>query len=150
MAVLFLLKYRSVAGWLRAAARLAYALLPTPAFRMLPPTVPTGLRVMEPALSDEHRRLFLEMFRDASPRFLRWGIRAIMDWQPTAGSPVPVFQVHGRRDRFIPVARVRPDRVIDEGFHLINLTHAGEVNAFVCACLKHGVHGGAAPTPLPS
>lgn len=44
---------------------------------------------------------------------------------------MPIYHVHGDRDRLIPVHRVAPDRVIAGAGHLLNLTHADAVNEFI-------------------
>lgn len=44
---------------------------------------------------------------------------------------MPIYHVHGDRDRLIPVRRVKPDRVIAAAGHLLNVTHADAVNDFI-------------------
>ena len=44
---------------------------------------------------------------------------------------MPIYHVHGDRDRLIPVHRVKPDCVIAGAGHLLNLTHANAVNDFI-------------------
>ena len=53
---------------------------------------------------------------------------------------VRVFQIHGGRDPLIPARRVEADEIIPDGGHLINVTHAREVNAFIrtAACTTSG------------
>ncbi len=90
-----------------------------------------------PVLRLKHRRsaarreLLIAMFRDSDPRFMHWTLQAILRWQPTPLVGVPVFQIHGRRDPLIPACRVEADVVLPNGGHLINWTHADEVNAFI-------------------
>jgi pimeloyl-ACP methyl ester carboxylesterase len=67
----------------------------------------------------------------ASPELLRWGPAAITRWRGVEQLDAPIFRVHGACDRIIPLRQVRPDQVIRTGGHLINLTHAREVNAFI-------------------
>jgi len=72
------------------------------------------------------------MFRDADPRFVKWGAPAIRQWRP--GPPpaeVPVRHIHGAEDRVIPARRARADVLIADGGHLINMTHAEQVNRFL-------------------
>jgi pimeloyl-ACP methyl ester carboxylesterase len=90
-----------------------------------------------PVLRIKHRKsvakreLLITMFRDADSRFMHWILQAILRWQPTPLTGIPVFQIHGRRDPMIPARRVEADVVIPNGSHLINVTHANEVNAFI-------------------
>jgi pimeloyl-ACP methyl ester carboxylesterase len=46
-----------------------------------------------------------------------------------------VHHIHGEIDRIIPLKGVRPDEVVPQGGHLINLTHTGQVNRFIERCL---------------
>ena len=44
--------------------------------------------------------------------------------------------IHGGRDFVIPAKRVKPDRVVARGGHLINMSHAAEVNEFIVHCAR--------------
>lgn len=83
------------------------------------------------ALSDEHDHLVRAMSRDVPVPFLRRVGRMILRWRPPERLPCPVRAIHGARDRIIPVRRVRPDEIVDDGGHLISLTHAERVNRFI-------------------
>jgi pimeloyl-ACP methyl ester carboxylesterase len=72
-----------------------------------------------------------EMFAGVSAQFVRWGIAAITAWPGVEGLDMPVFHIHGSDDEWIRLEAVQPDRVIPGGGHLINLTHAAAVNAFL-------------------
>ena len=67
----------------------------------------------------------------AASRLLRWGPRAIARWPGVDQIAAPVFHIHGGCDRIIPVRQVRADRILRTGGHLINLTHAEQVNRFI-------------------
>lgn len=121
----------SVAGmpvWARHMRRLASA-LPFSAFHprrwSLPLVLPKFGR-----LTKEQRDLFWSMASATPASFLKWGVNAILSWQPTP-VPVPVHHIHGSADRLIPLRLVRPDRVVPGGGHLLTLTHPQEVNAFL-------------------
>jgi len=75
--------------------------------------------------------LMVDMFRRADPHFMRWALGALLDWRPGPPPEVPIFQIHGRHDRVIPVSRIRADRIIPDGGHLINMTHPAQVNPFL-------------------
>jgi len=81
-----------------------------------------------------NRALAWDMVSDMPPRFLKWGIRAILSWKPSPVS-VPVRHVHGSVDGIIPARRIQPDRVIPGAGHLLTLTHAPAVNAFIADAL---------------
>ena len=65
------------------------------------------------------------------PSFIRWASSAVFSWKGVAQLPMPIHHVHGERDRLIPVRRVSADRVIAGAGHLLTLTHADAVNAFI-------------------
>jgi pimeloyl-ACP methyl ester carboxylesterase len=106
-------------------------LVPATSLRVAKCLAPAGVRVLS-RLGPEQRKLCVAMFRDADPRFVKWGAWAILQWQrspPLDG--IPVRQIHGARDRIIWAARVQADELIPDGGHLINMTHAGQVNRFL-------------------
>lgn len=85
--------------------------------------------------TDADRRLCLRMFHDTPPEFLRWACSAVVKW-PGSRPDRPVWQIHGADDHLIPARAVRPDLLVPGGGHLINLTHAGEVNGFIRERMK--------------
>jgi len=92
---------------------------------------PAGVRVFS-RLEPEQRKLCVAMFRDADPRFVKWAVRAILQWRPgPAPDDVPVRQIHGAGDRVIQAGRVQADVLIPDGGHLINMTQAEQVNRFL-------------------
>ena len=85
---------------------------------------------------DRAQRLVLvELARRSLPWLTRWGCSAMRDWTAPRSEEIgcPVHHIHGGADRMIPLSRVRPppDRVIPDGGHVIHLTHADQVNAFI-------------------
>jgi pimeloyl-ACP methyl ester carboxylesterase len=79
----------------------------------------------------DQRRLLIKMFKEMDPRFMHWVVQAILNWEPTPLDGVPVYHIHGRHDLMIPARRVDADVWIPDGGHMINVTHAREVNAFL-------------------
>ena len=90
-----------------------------------------------PALSC--RRDCIAMFRDADRRFMQWALRAIVEWDPVPLDDVPVWHIHGGARSADPPGRVMPDEVVPRGGHLINLTHAAEVNLVPRSCDRAGM-----------
>ena len=82
-------------------------------------------------LSITQKRFFETMLVDASPSFVRWGIAAITEWDGAGELGVPIHHIHGSADDLILLGSVQPDRVVAGGGHLLNVTHADEVNAFI-------------------
>ena len=100
-----------------------------------------GIRISKPLapfavqtfrnLKRESRRLCATMFQEADPGLVKWAIGAILRWQPTPLGDMPVFQIHGQRDRMIRASTVASDLLVPDGGHLINLSHAEQVNDFI-------------------
>ncbi|HSB61781.1 MAG TPA: hypothetical protein VLI67_08680 [Vicinamibacteria bacterium] len=85
-------------------------------------------------LSRPPAALLLSMLHGVPRGFVQWGIRAILGWTGSDRPSVPVWHIHGARDPIIPVAALRPTAVVPGGTHVINVTHAAAVNAFL---LRH-------------
>jgi pimeloyl-ACP methyl ester carboxylesterase len=83
-------------------------------------------------LGASERRVLVQMAREAPVDVVLWGMRAILDWTGAATQPpCPTLRIHGRMDRIIPARGVEADRFIEGAGHLVNMTHAGEVNAVI-------------------
>lgn len=82
-------------------------------------------------LPPQQQRLFVEMFRDTPPEFLKWACTAAVRWEGVPSLPMPVYQIHGRHDRLLPPRTMSPDLILPDAGHLINLTHPQQVNAFL-------------------
>ena len=82
-------------------------------------------------LTPEQRAWFEAILSDVTPAFVRWGIEAITNWEGNLALPMPVHHIHGSDDELIPAKSVQADHVIPGGGHLVNVTHASEVNAFI-------------------
>jgi pimeloyl-ACP methyl ester carboxylesterase len=83
------------------------------------------------SLNPEQAQLIREMSMDVPIEFLRCAGRMIVRWKPPGPLPCPLYHIHGALDRIIPITRVQAGEVIADGGHLINLTHAPRVNAFI-------------------
>jgi pimeloyl-ACP methyl ester carboxylesterase len=108
--------------------------LPRWGIRICQPIAPLGVQTFR-RLSPEFRRLSVKMFQDADPEFMRWAIGAILGWAPTPLTDVPVFHIHGKRDRMIRASKVAADVTLPDAGHLLNLTHPVQVNDFISKAL---------------
>ena len=77
------------------------------------------------------QRMLVGMFQEADVAMMRWALGALLRWQPGPPPAIPTFQIHGARDRMILASGIEADELIPDGGHLINLTHAEQVNAFI-------------------
>ena len=122
--------HRQIAPLFKAVLALGGA-MPLTLVKASVATTPLALRVFED-LADDHIALMTQVLRDHSPRQIRWSCRALMRWECCATPPdMPIHAIHGQKDEIVPLRNVTPQRVIPGGHHLINLSHANEVNAFI-------------------
>lgn len=77
------------------------------------------------------QELIIDMSRQVAVPQLRRIARMILQWDPPERWPCPIHQIHGETDRIIPLRRVQPNEVVTGGGHLINMTHADQVNRFI-------------------
>lgn len=118
--------------WLEAASRLMSDKM---ARRIV--LAQTSAIVWRLGCSDEATRRFLEQrLSDASISFIRWAVHAIRRWTFDARLPMPVYHIHGQRDRLIPVKNVNADVEVAGAGHLLNMTHREQVNSFIRDCLE--------------
>ncbi|HSV14716.1 MAG TPA: alpha/beta hydrolase [Tepidisphaeraceae bacterium] len=90
------------------------------------------------------RRALDQVLPRASPALFRWGAWAAATWDPPALPAVPIHHIHGGSDLIIPVQRVRADVIVKGAGHLLNLTHADAVNAFIMSRIQDTLKRGTA------
>ncbi len=122
--------HRQIASLFRTALA-ASAHLPTAAVRPILSLAAPTLRLID-QLPPEPAQLMMRMMKEHSRRQIIWSCGAIEGWECSVASlGIPVHAIHGEKDAVIPVSGVTPRQVVAGGHHLINLTHAAEVNAFI-------------------
>jgi pimeloyl-ACP methyl ester carboxylesterase len=121
--------------WICRAGRPLLPLTPVQVWDVAKLLSQTAMRVRS-RIPPPDRDILITMFKEMDSRFMHWVVQAILGWNPAPLEGVPVFQIHGRRDLLIPARRVEADAWIPDGGHLINMTHAREVNAFIRGALE--------------
>jgi len=76
-------------------------------------------------------QLIRDMARETPVPVLRRQAAMILGWKAPSRPACPVFHIHGARDHLIPIRGVRPNEIVPDGGHFINVTHAEKVNHFV-------------------
>lgn len=94
--------------------------------------IPYGVR---DGLDDDGYRLLKVMLDDCEPDYIKWALGATIEWS-YAGTPAgytapPIYQIHGRRDWLIQPPQHPVDELIDNGRHLLNLSHAHTINRWL-------------------
>lgn len=79
-------------------------------------------------------REFLWLGGSLDADFFRWAAQAVLTWGkqgPPPATSVPVYHIHGERDRVLPLRRTTPTEVVPGGGHIIAITHPEQVTAFL-------------------
>jgi pimeloyl-ACP methyl ester carboxylesterase len=113
------IRWRQVTAFLRGLSRLS-------------PVAPLGLLPFAPTIPGRpaDHGLAMAMARSADPALLRWSCRAMAAWEGYHGDPDLIRRIHGTHDGVIP-AWGHADVTIAGGGHLLPLTHATAVAAFI-------------------
>ncbi len=115
--------------WLRA--------LRHPLSILQPWAVRYAMKVVTPRLSfgggltDAQTALLRDMLGSLPARTLKWQCIAASRWRLGQPPDVPIHSIHGRDDPVLRRDGYKVDESIEGAGHLINLTHAERVNAFI-------------------
>jgi pimeloyl-ACP methyl ester carboxylesterase len=99
---------------------------------------PSALSFFVGTHDSEGQKLIDDMARDADPVFVKWSMRAILDWKNNI-IPNPIYHIHGSADKVLPVHFTTPDVIIDGGEHLMVYTLADQVSELICKRLEEVV-----------
>jgi pimeloyl-ACP methyl ester carboxylesterase len=76
--------------------------------------------------------IFAQMLRDTDASFLKWSLQAVLNWPGLQQRiDVPVIHIHGSHDRILPGRLGAPDCTIEGAGHVMNVSHAAEVNRYI-------------------
>lgn len=87
------------------------------------------------ARTKNEKRLLHHIILSSEPRFIKWGISAIVNWN-NAAKPENVFHIHGSLDKILPVKYTKPNVIIKNGSHFMVWTKAGEVSKHLIQVLE--------------
>lgn len=139
------LSWRSIPAPLLALSHLAPK-LPTGLFAHCAPFAPPTLALLGERLNWKQVSLITSMFAVPRPKLIQWGLGALRGWTFEVRLPAPVYHIHGRHDRMLPIKNVRAGEVVPGGGHVINVSHAPQVNAFIARHVAEGC--GSTPRPF--
>lgn len=120
-----------VPGHFRTTARVGRR-MPMWMMALLPRTLIRLHFAWRERLNREQIALLRRATQGVDRELFRWTGDAIARWHFDRDPGCPVYQLHGRRDWILkPPPRGEGVELIEEGRHMINLTHVGRVNAFI-------------------
>ncbi len=81
-------------------------------------------------LKDEWKELFSDMFKSWSPSFIRWAMKAALQWDNEQG--ISNFtHVHGDHDLVFPSIHIKEAQIIKSGTHVMVLSKAREIKRII-------------------
>ena len=91
------------------------------------------------SVSSEDRPLLVQMIRDLDLPFMRWAGHSALNWENNLPvqekRPYRLYALHGRKDSVIPLVEAPWVEVVEEGRHLLPLTHPERVDAIILKAL---------------
>ncbi len=84
--------------------------------------------------NNEDKELLRQVIKDSDPAFIRWAMNAILCWKNEA-VPATLWHIHGNKDGILPIRWARPTHQVQGGNHLMIMSKARELNAFLSEVL---------------
>lgn len=104
---------------------------------LLPPSFFKGAATLKRLFTrekGEDKAMIRQVIRDGDPGFIKWGLKAVLEWR-NEEIPQPFWHIHGSRDEVFPVWLTRPSHIVPKGGHLLVINHAAEVNRILAEIL---------------
>ncbi|MFB9864785.1 alpha/beta fold hydrolase [Rufibacter immobilis] len=87
------------------------------------------------ARTAQEKQVFRAILRETDIDFLRWSLRAILEWRHRAEVSEKLVIIHGDRDKILPVPHYPHVQLIKGGEHLMVMRRAAEVSSLINAHL---------------
>lgn len=93
------------------------------------------IKPMFGSMSADDLLLFKSMLRDSSPLFMKWAMKAILNWRNETVPP-NLYHIIGDKDRVFPYKTIQnPTAVIKGGTHIMVFDKADEINKILADIL---------------
>lgn len=92
------------------------------------------------AKSKNEKRIMNYLITTSDAAFVKWSIGAILHWENKV-RPTNLYQIHGDKDKILPVEYTKPDAVVKGGSHFMVWTKAGEVSRLLAKALETNEQG---------
>ena len=76
------------------------------------------------------KQLLKRILKDTNPNFLSWAINEILNWKNEV-KPKNSVQIHGNKDRIIPIQNLKADFIIENGGHFMTVNKAEEIERVI-------------------
>jgi pimeloyl-ACP methyl ester carboxylesterase len=118
--------------WMRVAGKLKLnKFVPLRSNRLTEPLQNRNLGVE----MEEERKLARYYRKNINRKYLVWAINVILNWQ-SSECKVPVYHIHGERDRIFPIKNIKADFVVPAGGHLMIMNRSVFINKELNRVLK--------------
>ncbi|HXC07214.1 MAG TPA: alpha/beta hydrolase [Bacteroidia bacterium] len=91
---------------------------------------PSSLAFFVGTNDEEGKKLIAGIAKDADPVFVKWAMRAIIDWRNDYRPP-HLYHIHGSADKVLPAQFTTPDVILEGGEHLMVYSMADQVSEFI-------------------
>jgi pimeloyl-ACP methyl ester carboxylesterase len=81
------------------------------------------------------RRLIYDMLQDGNDQFLKWAMVAVPEWDNDK-VPYPFFQIHGTKDKVLPIHLTHPTHDVPKAGHTLVMSHPATINAILSEILS--------------
>lgn len=97
----------------------------------------------EESLSTEQALCLEKMADSLDLKFFKWSLKACARWEPRdrflkGEKGFPIFEIQGEKDTIIPLSNEEGVTNIKDGKHLIQYTHAKEINQWLKQIIQNG------------
>jgi pimeloyl-ACP methyl ester carboxylesterase len=86
-----------------------------------------------------HLRLLFEMGKKLKPADFKALNQLALNFESVSHDDIPIFRIHGQRDKIILADSENREKIIPEGGHLISMTHSKEVNASILKWIEQSI-----------
>lgn len=112
-----------------------------PVYKAIPGKLMTHLgflvKPMFGKMSADDLALFKSMLRNSAPVFLKWAMRAVLNWRNNVVLP-NLYHIIGDKDLVFPYQNIKnPTAVIKGGTHIMVFDKAAEISALLAGILKY-------------
>lgn len=110
-----------------------------PLYKLVPPRfVKGGARIMQPLVEPDRKKekeTFKSMLKAKNPHFMKRTVAMIINWDRDS-IPPNITHIHGTKDHTLPIRKVNPTHVVDDGSHMMTLTKGEELSLLLMEILR--------------
>lgn len=105
-----------------------------PVYKIIPGKLMTSMgfaaRFMFGKMSEADNRLFIDMLKNSSPKFMKWAMYALLHWDNKT-IPANVTVITGDNDKVFNYRRIGDPIIVKGGTHIMIFDRANEINAIL-------------------